>query len=99
MVSAILSYQWAKVWNSHAHVCAPFTRTLGLQIARQPAHVIHQVPNVNGGLNLTDRLKVIDHDYRYGPDPAYKRAWEVVNDVEGYKPFLDELKALKKDAK
>lgn len=50
-------------------------------------------------LNRTDRLKVIDHDYRYGPDPAYKRAWEIVNDVEGYRPFLDELKALKKDVK
>jgi hypothetical protein len=23
-------------------------------------------------LNRIDRLKVIDHDYRYGPDPAYK---------------------------
>ena len=47
-------------------------------------------------LNRVDQLKVIDHDYRFGPDPAYKRAWEIVNDIEGYKPFIDELKALKK---
>lgn len=50
-------------------------------------------------LNEQDRLKVIDHDYRFGPDPAYKRAWEIVNDLEGYKPFLDELKALRRDVK
>jgi hypothetical protein len=46
-------------------------------------------------LNRPDQLKAIDHDYRFGPDPAYKRAWEIVNDIEGYKPFIDELKALK----
>jgi hypothetical protein len=45
-------------------------------------------------LNRPDQLKAIDHDYRYGPDPAYKRAWEIVNDIESYKPFIDEMKAL-----
>jgi hypothetical protein len=52
----------------------------------------------NGSISHREGTQ-IDHDYRYGPDPAYKRAWEIVNDVEGYKPFLDELKALRKDAK
>lgn len=47
-------------------------------------------------LKRPDQLKVIDHDYRSGPDPAYKRAWEIVNDIEGYEPFIDELKTLKK---
>jgi hypothetical protein len=28
-----------------------------------------------------------------------KRAWEIVNDIEGYRLFLDELKALRKDLK
>jgi hypothetical protein len=50
-------------------------------------------------LDRPDELKVIDHDYRYGPDPAYRRAWEIVNDIEGYKPFIDELRALKKNVK
>ena len=31
-----------------------------------------------------DRLKAIDYDYRNGPKPAYKRAWEIVNEIEGY---------------
>lgn len=46
-------------------------------------------------LNRADQLKVIDHDYRSGPDPAYKRAWEIVNDIENYQRFIDELRALK----
>jgi hypothetical protein len=47
-------------------------------------------------LNRPEELKTIDHDYRSGPDPAYKRAWEIVNDIEGWKPFIDELKAASK---
>jgi hypothetical protein len=47
-------------------------------------------------LNRVDRLKVIDHDYRNGPDVAYRRAWEIVNDIEGYQHLVDELKALNK---
>ena len=47
-------------------------------------------------LNRLDDLKVIDRDYRNGPEPAYKRAWEIVSDIEGYQPFIEELKALTK---
>jgi hypothetical protein len=47
-------------------------------------------------LKRPDQLAFIDHDYRNGPDPTYKRAWEIVNDLEGYQPFIDELKALAK---
>lgn len=47
-------------------------------------------------LNKIDDLKLIDRDYRNGPDPAYKRAWEIVNDIEGYQPFIEELQALSK---
>lgn len=38
-------------------------------------------------LNRLDDLKTIDYEYRNRPDPAYKRAWEIVNDIEGYQPF------------
>ena len=47
-------------------------------------------------LNRPEQLAVIDHDYRTGPDPQYRRAWEIVSDIEGYQPFIDELKALRK---
>jgi hypothetical protein len=43
-------------------------------------------------LNMLDRLKTIDQEYRNGPDNAYKRAWEIV-EAEGYKRFIGELKA------
>jgi hypothetical protein len=43
-------------------------------------------------LGRSDQLRQIDHDYRTGPDSNYKRAWEIVNDIEGYEPFIAELK-------
>jgi hypothetical protein len=49
-------------------------------------------------LNRRDDLKTIDQEYRNGTDPAYKRAWEIVNDVENYQAFIEELKALRKPA-
>jgi hypothetical protein len=46
-------------------------------------------------LQRPDQLAIIDHNYRNGSDLAYRRAWEIVNDVEGPQPFLAELKALR----
>ena len=31
-------------------------------------------------------------------NPAYKRAWQIVNDIEGYEAFIKELKAVPKSA-
>lgn len=47
-------------------------------------------------LGRLDRLATIDHDYRSGPDPAYRRAWEIVTAVEGEDPFIAELRGLPK---
>jgi hypothetical protein len=44
-------------------------------------------------LDRPGELRELDREYRSGPDPAYKRAWEIVNDVEGYEPFIAELRA------
>ena len=30
--------------------------------------------------------------------PAYKRAWQIVNDIEGYEAFIEELKDVPKNA-
>lgn len=49
-------------------------------------------------LNRLDDLKTIDYEYRNGPDSAYKRAWEIVNDIEGHQAFIEELKAAGKPA-
>jgi len=46
-------------------------------------------------LGKTDLLKWLDTDYRTGDlPPDYKRAWEIVNDEEGYEEFIKELKLL-----
>lgn len=45
-------------------------------------------------LGKTQELKYLEHFYR--TDPAlsdYKRAWEIVNHIEGYEAFIKELKA------
>ena len=36
----------------------------------------------------------MESDYLNSPRPAYKRAWEIVNSIEGFEPFLKELKEL-----
>jgi hypothetical protein len=48
-------------------------------------------------LGKTDELKLVDEVYRTNPAAVhYKRAWQIVNDVEGYEAFVKELKLLRK---
>jgi hypothetical protein len=45
-------------------------------------------------LGKVDELKYLEHLYETDPAPSYyKRAWQIVNDVEGYEAFIKELKA------
>lgn len=48
--------EWNKrpTGRERSRSCALLTRTLGSQIARQSAQVIHQIPNVIGGLNFAE---------------------------------------------
>jgi hypothetical protein len=39
-----------------------------------------------------DELKWLDRDYRTASSPAYKRAWEIVNDIESVEAFVAELR-------
>lgn len=39
-----------------------------------------------------EELKWLDRDYRTASPPAYKRAWEIVNDVESVEAFVAELR-------
>jgi hypothetical protein len=49
-------------------------------------------------LDRTEELQFLDHEYRNDPSPGYyKRAWEIVSDVEGYDAFIAELKQAAKD--
>lgn len=47
-------------------------------------------------LNKTEILQWLDIRYRNQFGPDYKRAWEIVSDVEGYEAFIKELKAMPK---
>lgn len=46
-------------------------------------------------LGKAEVLKLVDRAYRNSPIAGYKRAWEIVNDLEGYEPFIKELKLLR----
>lgn len=45
-------------------------------------------------LGRSEDLKYLDSRNRTSSPPAYKRAWEIVNDIEGYEAFVNELRAL-----
>jgi len=46
-------------------------------------------------LRKTTELKYLDYLYRTDPPPSYyKRAWEIVNNIEGYEAFIKELKSV-----
>jgi hypothetical protein len=45
-------------------------------------------------LGKTDELTRVGVDYETLLPPPYKRAWEIVNDIEGHQAFVNELKQL-----
>lgn len=45
-------------------------------------------------LGKTEELKRIGADYQSTHPPPYKRAWEIVNTIEGYQRFINELKSV-----
>lgn len=48
-------------------------------------------------LGKEEELKFLDQFYRNNPPPAhYKRAWEIVSDIEGHEAFVKELKLVRK---
>ena len=42
-------------------------------------------------LHRQDLLDMIDEAYRKFSPPAYQRAWEIVNNIEGYKAILEDV--------
>jgi hypothetical protein len=45
-------------------------------------------------LNKPEMLEWVDNRYRNTFPPSYKRAWEIVNDIEGHEAFIKELKTM-----
>ena len=63
-------------------------------VTRNHLHVMALEKTVFLKIGLSDELKFIGEDYRTNAGPAYKRAWEIVNEIEGERPFLKEIQAL-----
>jgi hypothetical protein len=57
-------------------------------------HVMALERVVFSKLGLAEQLTFLDRDYRTASAPEYRRAWEIVNDIEGAQSFISELKAL-----
>ena len=59
-----------------------------LEVTLNHLHVMALEKFVLVELNKPDVLKWVDNRYRNRFPPAYKRAWEIVNDIEGHKPTI-----------
>ena len=57
-------------------------------------HVMALERLVLSKLERADYLKRIGDDYRTQLAPAHKRAWTIVDEIEGHEPFIKELKEL-----
>jgi len=55
-------------------------------------HVMALEKFVMQKLGRTEELKHVAERYQASPSPAYKRAWEIVDQLEDYQAFLKELK-------
>jgi hypothetical protein len=47
-------------------------------------------------LGKEDELKRVASEYQSVLPPEYKRAWEIVDKIEGHQPMVNELKQLAK---
>src|SRR5215216_5854111 len=69
---------------------------------RQHLHVLALEKLALVKLGKQAELKYWDAEYRSGyfaqSLPAYKRAWEIVNDIEGYEAFIRELSSIPKSS-
>ena len=62
------------------------------QIVKNHLHLMAMQKDIYTELGRTDLLLWLEQQYSRGPDPAYRRAWEIVNRLEGYQSFVFELK-------
>ena len=67
-----------KYSNEHVHV-------------REHIHLMAIQKLVYLKLNRHDMLKMLDESYRKLSLPEYRRAWEIVNDIEGYEVIVQDI--------
>lgn len=67
-------------------------------IALNHLHVMALEKLALTGLVKTEELKYLDEEYR-SEGGHYKRAWEIVNDIEDYRAFIKELQGAASSAR
>lgn len=61
------------------------------QDTREHIHLMALQKMTYINLNMRDELDAIDKGYRHDAPPAYRRAWEIVNDIEGPELVLQDI--------
>ena len=63
-------------------------------VTRNHLHVMALERVTFAKIGLASELQFMDRDYRINSSPEYKRAWEIVVDIEGERAFLKEFQLL-----
>ena len=61
------------------------------QDVREHLHLMALQKMVYLKINRPDMLAMIDHSYRTLASPEYRRAWEILNDIEGYEIVINDI--------
>jgi len=85
-----LMHTYARSVNMSSALRAKYSSESALTLNH--LHVLALEKFVLTTLGKIDELRWLDRDYRTEASPGYRRAWQIVNDIEGVEPFLTELR-------
>lgn len=63
------------------------------RVVRNHLHVMAMQKYIYTMLNRADLINMINEQYSNPSMPAYGRAWTIVNEIEGYEPFINEIRS------
>jgi len=85
-----LMHTYTREVNTSSALRAKYSSELPLTLNH--LHVLALEKFVLTALGKVDELQWLDRDYRTAASPGYRRAWQIVNDIEGVDRFLLELR-------
>jgi hypothetical protein len=89
-----LMHTYTRAANTSSPLRARYSSELPVTLNH--LHVLALERFVLTKMGKADELKWLDNDYRTTTQTAYKRAWEIVSDIEGVERVLAELRAPRK---
>ena len=93
--SSLVIHELLHVWvdeNIHENSLLLKKYANELSDTREHIHLMALQKMVYLRLNRSDMVAMLDESYRKFASPAYKRAWEIVNDIEGYEAVIQDIK-------